>query len=171
MKDFYLPRWRYFFDNNCTAGQYGYFEWNWAHGREYYVGQTTVSDVLLKEGQAGYRYSREPEGNTIAKAEELLGKYIIPVAMADGTHYAYRYLTNDLTAKVTIVAIAGDKIDLTPYFGVLDGAVVSGDFVIESATDLSRVALKADATEGRHTGAITLPDGTVMTFSVTLNHK
>ena len=171
MKDFYLPRWKYFFDNNCTAGQYGFFEWNWAHGREYAVGQTEVSNVLLKEGQAGYRYSRKPEGNTIAKAEELLGKYIIPVAMADGTHYAYRYLANDLTAKVTIVANAGDEIDLTPYFGVLDGAVVSGGFVTESATDLSRVVLKADATEGGHTGVITLPDGTVMTFSVTLNHK
>ena len=169
MKDFYLPRWKYFFDNNCTAGQYGYFEWNWAHGREYAVGQTAVSNVLLKEGQAGYRYSREPEGNTIAKAEELLGKYIIPVAMADGTHYAYRYLANDLTAKVTIVANAGDEIDLTRYFAMLDGATVTGDFIDGNATDLTKVAIKKDVSDGSYTGVITLPDGTVLSFAVVIN--
>ena len=169
MKDFYLPRWKYFFDNNCTGGQYGYFEWNWAHGKEYYVGQTAVSSVSLKEGQAGYRYSRAPEGNTIAKAEELLGKYIIPVAVADGTHYAYRYLTNDLTAKVTIIANAGDKIDFTQYFAMLDGATVIGDFIDGNASDLTEVAVKKDVVDGSYVGVIRLADGTVLSFAVVIN--
>ena len=169
MKDFYLPRWKYFFDNNCTGGEYGYFEWNWAHGKQHAVGQKAVSDVALKEGEAGYRYSRNPEGNTIAMAEELLGKYIIPVAMADGTHYAYRYLANDLTAKVTIVANAGDKIDLTQYFAMLEGATVAGDFVDGNASDLTEVPVKKDVADGSYTGVVTLSDGTVLSFAVVIN--
>ena len=92
LKDFYLPRWKYFFDHGCTGTDYGYFEWNWAHGMEHYVGQTAVSTTPLKEGDAGYRYSREPEGNTIEEAESILGKYIIPVTTTEGTRYLYRHL-------------------------------------------------------------------------------
>ena len=169
MKDFYLPRWKYFFDNNCNGGEYGYFEWNWAHGREYHVGQTTVNNVALKEGQTGYRYSREPEGNTIKEAENLLDKYIIPISITDGTFYAYRYLNNDLTGQVTIVADAGTTIDLTLYFGAMEDAVVSGDFIAGAAKDLSRVVIKADAADGAHTGTLTLADGTVLTFAVVIN--
>ena len=169
MKDFYLPRWKYFFDNNCTGGQYGYFEWNWAHGREHVVGQTAVSNVVLKEGQAGYRYSREPEGNTIVEAETLLGKYIIPITMPDGIYYAYRYLNNDLTGQVTIVADAGATIDLAQYFGAVEGAVVSGDFIEGDVANLRQITIKSDAADGAHTGAVTLADGTVLTFAVVIN--
>lgn len=98
MKDLYLPRWRHYFDNGCTAGEYGCFEWNWAHGKEHYVGQTAISNVELAAGQAGYTdsYTREPEGNTIDKAKELLGKYIIPVVANDSVCYVYRYLSDTL---------------------------------------------------------------------------
>ena len=98
MKDLYLPRWRHYFDKDCTAGEYGYFEWNWAHGKEYYVGQTAVSNVELAAGQAGYTdsYTREPEGNTVDKAKELLEKYIIPVVVNDSVCYVYRYLSDTL---------------------------------------------------------------------------
>lgn len=169
MKDFYLPRWKYFFDNNCTGAQYGYFEWNWAHGREHAVGQTAVSNVVLKEGQSGYRYSRDPEGNTIVEAETLLGKYIIPITMPNGTYYAYRYLNNDLTGQVTIVADAGATIDLAQYFGAIEGAVVTGDFIEGDITNLKQIAVKSDAVDGAHTGTVTLTDGTVLTFAVVIN--
>ena len=168
MKDFYLPRWKYFFDNNCNGTDYGYFEWNWAHGREYAVGQTAVSNVALKKGQTGYRYTRDPEGNTIAEAETLLDKYIIPVAVNGMTHYAYRYLVNDLTEQVTIVAKSGETIDLSQYFGVLKGATVTGDF-IKDAANFKRVAIKDDVADGSHTGTITLADGTMLTFAVLIN--
>ncbi len=169
LKDFYLPRWKYYFDNNCTAGEYGYFEWNWAHGKEHYVGQKSVSTVSLVEGQPGYSYSREPEGSTVDAAKEILAKYIIPVRMSDGTYYAYRCLDNDLTAVCTIIANAGTTIDLTAYFGALEDVVLSGDFIDGNATDLSKVAIKSDAADGAHTGTITLADGTVLTFAVVLN--
>ncbi len=167
MKDLYYPRWRNYFDNNCTAAEYGLFEWNWAHGMTHEVGQTEVSTTRLTEGQAGYAYTREPEGNTVKKAKEILGKYIIPVN--NGAYYAYRYLTNDLTAKVTIIANAGTTIDLTKYFGTLTDVTVTGDFIDGTATDLSNVAVKSDAADGSHIGTITLNDGTVLTFAVVLN--
>ena len=169
MKDLYYPRWRNYFDNNCTAAEYGFFEWNWAHGMTHEVGQTAISNEPLAKGEAGHTdsYTREPEGNTVEKAKEILGKYIIPVN--NGTYYAYRYLTNDLTAKVTIIANAGTKIDLTKYFGALTDVTVTGDFIDGTATDLSNVAVKSDATDGSHVGTITLNDGTVLTFAVVLN--
>ena len=169
MKDLYLPRWKYYFDNNCTDGEYGYFEWNWAHGLTHEVGQTAVSDTRLVEGQTGYSYSREPEGDAVTSAKALLEKYIVPIQMSNSTYYAYRYLTNDLSTLLTIVANAGTTIDLTQYFGTLSGATVSGDFIDGTATDLSCVAIKADATDGNYTGTLTLADGTVLTFGVALN--
>ena len=171
LKDYYYKRWKYYFDNNCTNGEYKYFEWNWAHGKEHYVGQTGFSNVDLTADQDGHtsKYTREPVGKTVEEAKSMLGKYIIPVAMADGTHYAYRYLTNDLSNKVTIIA-TGSTIDLAQYFGALEGATVTGDFIEGEATDLTNIPLKADL-DGAYTGTITLADGTVLTFGVSINPK
>ncbi len=166
IKDLYYPRWKYFFDHECKVGEYKFFEWNWAHGMTHEVGQTTVSTTRLTEGEPGYAYTREPEGNTVDKAKEILGKYIIPVN--NGAYYAYRYLTNDLTAKVTIIANKNVAIDLSEYFGELTGATVTGDF-IEDGTDFKSITIKSEATGGAHTGTITLTDGTVLTFTVVLN--
>ena len=172
LKDYYYKRWKYYFDNNCTNGEYQYFEWNWAHGKEHYVGQTGFSNVDLTADQDGHtsKYTREPVGNTVEEAKSMLGKYIIPVTMADGTHYAYRYLTNDLSNKVTIIA-TGSTIDLAQYFGALEGATVTGDFMDGSATDLQNISLKSNLADGAYTGTITLADGTVLTFGVSVNPK
>ena len=172
LKDYYYKRWKYYFDNNCTDGEYKYFEWNWAHGKEHYVGQTGFSNVDLTEEQDGHtsKYTREPVGNTVEEAKSMLGKYIIPVTMADGTHYAYRYLTNDLSNKVTIIA-TGSTIDLAQYFGALEGATVTGEFMDGSATDLQNISLKSNLADGAYTGTITLADGTVLTFGVSVNPK
>lgn len=171
MKDVYLPRWQHYFDNNCTtSSNYFFFSWNWAHGMTHAVGDTQKSTTRLTEGAAGYSYTREPENtNTVEKAVEMLGRYIIPVAMADGTHYAYRYLTNDLSSKVTIIAV-GESIDLTQYFGALEGATVTGDFIDGTANDLANIPLKADL-DGAYTGTITMADGTALTFGVSANPK
>lgn len=171
MKDLYYPRWKHYFDNNCTSADYDYFAWNWAHGKEHYVGQTAVSNVALRAGQKGHTstYTREPEGNTLEKAKEVLGKYIIPVVSNTGTYYAYRCLTNDLSAICTVVAEAGQTIDLSTYFGELTNVSITGDFIDGTATDIKAVTVKADATDGSHTGTITLTDGTVLTFAVVIN--
>ena len=96
IKDFYLPRWKYFFDNGCKPANYGFFEWNWAHGMEHSVGQTEVSSVRLDKKQKGYSYSPTPKGNTLKLARKLLDKYIVPVKMGNDTFYAYRYLENNV---------------------------------------------------------------------------
>lgn len=96
IKDFYLPRWKYFFDNGCKPANYGFFEWNWAHGMEHSVGQTEVSTVRLGKKQKGYSYSPTPKGNTLKLARKLLDKYIVPVMMGNDTFYAYRYLENNV---------------------------------------------------------------------------
>ncbi|MBR6698835.1 MAG: alpha-N-acetylglucosaminidase C-terminal domain-containing protein, partial [Bacteroidaceae bacterium] len=169
LKDLYYPRWKHYFDNNCTTAEYKFFEWNWAHGMKHSVGQTAISNEPLAKGEAGHTdsYTREPEGNTVDKAKEILGKYIIPVN--NGAYYAYRYLTNDVTAKVTIIANAGTTIELTEYFGALTDVTVTGDFIDGTATDLSNVAIKSNAADGSHIGTITLTDGTVLTFAVVIN--
>lgn len=170
MKDVYLRRWEYFFENGCPTDNnnlYGYFMWNWAHGMTHTPGETTVSTTPLKKGETGYSYSREPEGNTVEEATELLGKYIIPVKTNDGTHYAYRYLSNDLTGKMSVVAFAGAELDLSLYFGALENVTVSGGFLAADATSMT-VTAKADA-EGAYTGTITSTDGTAFTFDVVVN--
>ncbi|MBR3876921.1 MAG: alpha-N-acetylglucosaminidase [Bacteroidaceae bacterium] len=171
MKDLYYPRWKHYFDNNCTSAEYGFFEWNWAHGRVHSVGQTAVSDVYLTEGQTGHTssYKREPEGNTIDVAKEVLGKYIIPVVADDGKYYAYRHLSNDMTAICTVVAEPGATIDLSSYFGELTDVTITGDFIDGTATDIKNVTIKADATDGSHAGTITLSDGTELSFAVVIN--
>ena len=177
LKDFYYKRWKHYFDNDCTNGEYKYFEWNWAHGKVHEVGQTDFSNVDLTAEQDGHtsKYTREPEGNTIEEANEMLGKYIIPVVKADGSvYYAYRYLTNDeMASKVAIMATAGGALNLTEIFKVdLTGATVSGDFATmvtdNTFADFSNVVVKSDATTGSHAGVITLTDGTVLKFNVVL---
>lgn len=176
LKDYYLPRWIYYFKEiesgrTPTGDNYKFFEWNWAHGMKHSVGQTAISNELLAKDEAGHTdtYTRNPEGNTVELAKEMLGKYIIPVAMSDGTHYAYRFLENDLSSKITIVANAGSTIDLKQYFGNLTDVTVTGDFIDGTVTDLSKVAIKADAADGAHTGTISMTDGTSLTFSVVFN--
>ncbi len=177
LKDFYYKRWKHYFDNDCTSAEYKYFEWNWAHGMTHNVGDAAISSTELTVGQDGHTdsYTREPVGNTIEEANEMLGKYIIPVVKADGeVYYAYRYLTNDeMASKVAIMATAGGTLNLTEIFKTdLTGATVSGDFATmvtdNTFADFSNVAIKADATTGSHAGVITLTDGTVLKFNVVL---
>ena len=71
--------------------------------------------------------------------------------------------------EITIIAEPGEAIDLTPFFGEQSGAVVSGDFIDGDATDLGNVIIRDDASDGAHTGVVTMPDGTIYTFAVIIN--
>ncbi|MCQ2237730.1 MAG: alpha-N-acetylglucosaminidase [Bacteroidaceae bacterium] len=72
LKDFYYPRWKYYFDHDmqAAAGSWFYGEWEWAHnlkvdfGRE---GVTTEREVK--------RYPANPEGNTLQEARKIMDKY------------------------------------------------------------------------------------------------
>ena len=69
----------------------------------------------------------------------------------------------------TIIAKSGESIDLTAYFGNLDGAILSGDFFNGNVTDFSKVQIRDDASKGSHTGIIAMRDGTIHTFSVVID--
>ena len=172
IKDLYYPRWKYFFDHECKAGEYQFFEWNWAHGMTHEVGQTTVSDTRLTEGEPGYAYTREPEGNTVEKAMEILDKYIVPLQIGDSTYYAYRHLTNDLSPMITVVAEPGETIDVSPYFISLNQVHVYGDFIDHEenrCADLSQIPVRSDIADGVYIATVDLNDGTMLEFAVVIN--
>ena len=172
IKDLYYPRWKYFFDHECEAGEYQFFEWNWAHGMTHEVGQTEVSTTRLTEGEPGYAYTREPEGNTVEKAKEILDKYIIPLQIGDSTYYAYRHLNNDLTPMITVVAEPGETIDVSPYFISLHQVHVYGDFIDHEdnrCADLSQIPVSSDIADGVYIATVDLNDGTMLEFAVVIN--
>ena len=177
LKDYYYKRWKYYFDNNCTGAEYKYFEWNWAHGKEHYVGQTGFSDVDLTEEQDGHtsKYTREPEGNTVDIAKSMLAKYIIPVKYDNGTtYYAYRTFTTDLAGKATVNTASGSTVDFTQYFNVPADATITGDFINNDKQSANIMAVPTvKPQEGKsYTGTITLTDGTVLqNFTVVLKEQ
>lgn len=173
LKDYYYPRWKHFFDNNCTSAEYKFFEWNWAHGLTHNVGDASISTTSLKEGQAGHTdsYTREPEGNTVEEATNLLNKYIIPVTVNGRTHYAYRYLSNDLSNIATLPVQKGAQVDLTPYFGELSIYSITSTAVEETVTNLKEVAIRSEVDDGSHKATLTLTDGTILTFYLSVNPK
>ena len=70
---------------------------------------------------------------------------------------------------ITIIATQGETIDLTQYFGEESGAAVCGDFIEGDATDLSRIVIRSDASDGPHTAIASMPDGTIFLFTVMIN--
>ena len=168
LKDYYLPRWEYYFANDCNGCDYFFFEWNWAHGKEHTVGQTEKSDKALSPSQKGYSYNRLPEGKTIKEGKKLFGKYLIPITLADDTYYAYRHLTNNLSEALKIEASAGCSINLEPYFGKLADVKVEGDCLEQATSTLKRININKEATSGTHQVTITLLDGTKFLFTVAI---
>ena len=173
MNDLYLPRWKYYFDKNCTAGEYKYFEWNWAHGMTHAVGQNAVSTTPLTADQEGHtsKYTREPEGNTVTEAWNLLNKYIVALKGTNGTtKYAYRHLGlehNNYASAVTIAVPAG-TVDLTPFLtGNLTNVTLTSGAVTGNATDLSAVNVTGSA--GTYDATLTFDDKTVIKFKLQVN--
>ena len=166
LKDYYLPRWEYYFANGCVGCDYFFFEWNWAHGKEHVVGQTAKSDVALVPGQDGYSYDRMPEGNTVKEAKRLFAKYLLPIHTDSGTYYAYRHLSNNLSDKLVIKASAGGKLNLAPYLGNLSEVLIEGDVLSHPTSHVKRVYVREDAPYGIYKVTAILPDATTIVFEV-----
>ena len=185
LKDYYLPRWKYYFENNCThpdedVRNYFYFEWNWAHGLEHNVGNTSKSSTKLAQGKPGYSYSRDAEGVTVDVAQAKLAKYIIPVQAEDGTVYAYRHLENDLKESVRLTVEEGGTVNLCDYFdGLLANetinATITSDCIARVVEDAdATIVIKNDAANGEATeydAKITLTDGTVIDFVLVVHSE
>ena len=170
LKDFYLPRWQHFFDNGCKPADYGFFEWNWAHGMEHSVGQTEKSSVRLTDGQCGYSYSPKPKGNTVKQAAKLLEKYILPVSMGDATFYAYRHLENNVPETV-FSAVAGEDIDMSKTLGRLGKVKVTGECIECKAGKPDDMCIKPGTPAGVHTLTVALDDGTAFSVKVEVRGK
>ena len=80
----------------------------------------------------------------------------MPISVDGQTYYAYRMLDNDLSQKVTIVAQAGQTIDLSSYITTSDPVTITGDAIDGTQTDLTKVMIKSDATDGNHTATVAL---------------
>ena len=169
LKDFYLPRWKAFFDNGCKPADYGFFEWNWAHGMEHSVGQTEVSSVRLRKKQNGYSYSPTPKGNTVKLARKLLDRYIIPLRVGENTFYAYRYLENEVP-ELHISTYIGGKIDLSETFGGLKNVKVEAAFIENRSGKLNDIRIKPATPLGLHTVSVVLEDGTRFNFKVAVRN-
>ena len=174
LMDVYLPRWEAYFDNNCNGLEYKFFEWNWAHGMKHEVGQTAISTEPLSKGDKGHTdsYTREPEGNTVDEAKAMLGKYIIPVKVADGTYYAYRYLENDIRKTLTLSVNEGSTLNLSDYFGELNDVTITAGCIEGEVNDAANVVIKsgsANGTTAKYDVNIAFNDGTVIKFALVVN--
>lgn len=109
LKDYYYPRWEYYFNHSCAAPAAGWFysEWNWAHELEGKWGALAKGKQMKAERTY---YTREPEGSTVEQAERVLHKYLLPLTLKDGTrYYAYRALSTDLRGKYEVLATPGEE--------------------------------------------------------------
>ncbi len=160
VKDFYRSRWATFFqnlDNNASQPTWFDVDWAWAHN-------------------ASLSYSNVPEGNTADVASELFGKYFALLTDGNGNRYhLYRYMTTDLAATLSQTALRGSSYAMplqslpegvTATVGIdlnLDGAITDD----ETFNSLS-VAIPATASTGKAQVIVTLSDGTVLKYKLTI---
>ena len=160
MKDFYYKRWKDFFDsrdNGTSQPDWFTNDWNWAHN-------------------ANLSYSDQPVGNTAEVATTLFDKYFAVVNQADGNpYYAYRYIDNDLTSVLNEKALR-DKTYTFPLQSIPAGTTVAlgidsnNDGVISAAETTQSLSayIPFDAAVGKVKACLTLSDGTVLSFKITL---
>lgn len=162
MKDYYYPRWKYFFDNNLNGTDWFDMEWKWAHN----TGGTT------------YSYANTTTGDTKAVAEKLFGKYFIPITVNDGsTYFVYRTMDNDLSKLFSMEGFRGQSLVLpfsipagmTSNFSVDfngDGSFGEG----ESASGNS-IQIPENSATSQVKAKLDMSDGTVLLFNVVLKDK
>lgn len=152
LKDYYYPRWEYYFAHNCAAPSAGWFysEWNWAHELQGKWGASAKGTKMKTERTY---YSPVPEGNTVEEAQKLLARYILPLTLDNGTtHYAYRSLATDLTDRLTVVKVPGKE----PLpAGVAEAEVASINVTTQGKatlllTDGTELHYNVDLTTGLH---------------------
>ena len=193
LRDYYYPRWRYWFDHDMKAPAAGWFysEWNWAHELQNPDAPDAAAQSLEQWGaskkgtqlkaQRTY-YSPEPEGSTLDVAREVLAAYVLPVTLSSGkTYYAYRALDTDLTsstaAKRLLITLSATAAEITQPLGVPADQVATfaidfngdGTYAPEETAAAPVIAYTADAAWGKTVKAyVVLTDGTKVTFRYTL---
>lgn len=166
LRDYYYPRWEYYFNHNCTNPSAGWFysEWNWAHELE---GEWGTSSKGTQTKSDRTYYSPIPEGNTVEEAKKLLQKFILPVQQNNKSiRYIYRALQTDISLTLTLDVSAGSPVVL-PIVGEtnIDGENVTASLKLDDV-ELPSLTVPADATLGVHKAEYSLSDGTVIKFKI-----
>lgn len=113
-------------------------------------------------------YSTVPQlyGLVNGEFDEVNNKAIENPLLTDNLHNEMDKVRKHSYSGTTINTKRGERIDLTAYFGNLDGAIVRGGFMEGDTSDLSRILIRGDISDGLHTGILKMNDGTIHTFSV-----
>jgi hypothetical protein len=119
--------------------------------------------------ETGYSTNPQLFGFVDGEYDETTNKASANQAVVNNLRDELEKIRNSSYNGTTIIAETGEIIDLTAYFGNLDGAILSGDFFNGNVTDFSKVVIKEDASKGSHTGIIAMSDGTIHTFSVVID--
>lgn len=156
MRDYYYPRWKYFFDNDCQGKDWFTDEWAWAH-------------------DATKTYSNVPQGDSRTTARRLVAKHFLPLTIDGGKMYiAYRTLTSDLTATYCPEAYRGETFSMNMQ--IPDGTKatlaidLNGDGMMaeNESFGTTDVQIPASSVTGSVKAGLTLDDGTQIAFSVVL---
>ncbi len=163
LKDFYYPRWKTFFDNlDKGQSQPDWFssDWAWAH-------------------DASLSYADQPKGSTVDVARRLMSAYLIDFTLADGTTYpVYRRLETDARQEVSATALRG-KTFTAPLAALPEGVTATlgidfdndGRITADETTTGLTATIPATAVAGKVTARLTLSDGTIFTFRLTLKDE
>lgn len=160
MKDYYYARWKTWFDNGMKAPTWFQWEWNWAH---------TNPGI----------YPSEAIGDSHEVASQILPKYLSPFTTVGGIKpaiYVPRLISTDATSKVIDTAFRDQE--YMPNF------TTTGTQIAEIAIDFNKSGLfeeyeisrdpegsfviPADAPVGERKCQITLEDGTVFTYTISI---
>ena len=162
MKDYYYPRWKYFFDNDLNGTDWFDMEWKWAHN----TGGTT------------YSYANTTTGDTKAVAEKLFGKYFIPITVNDGSKYfVYRTMDNDLSKLFSMEGFRGQSLVLP--FSIPAGMTSTfsvdfngdGSFGEDESVSGNSIQIPENSATSQVKAKLDMSDGTVLLFNVVLKDK
>ena len=119
--------------------------------------------------ETGYSTSPQLFKHVNGEFDETSNKANENTAIVNNLANELEKIRNREYQKITIIAEPGETLDLTEYFGESSNAVVSGDFIEGDATDIRNIVIRKDATDGPHTGVVTMTDGTIFLFTVIIN--
>lgn len=154
MKDFYYPRWKYYFDNNLSGTDWFVMEDKW------------VKDAALS-------YSDQPVGQTATVAAELFASYFLPFTRPDGTpYYIMRKFDQDKSGEIRYPVYRGESFTAPVLLPAGQTARLSVDFDNNGVYDTSETveALTVTVPENAVTGDVharlVLSDGTSFVFAL-----
>lgn len=156
MRDYYYPRWKTYFDDITATHDWYESEHVWAHNSELH-------------------YQDTPIGDTKAIAQELLAKYFIAIPIGDHhTYYIYKAIETDKRGDITMHAFRGEEYTCPAILpqGTAPTLCIDlnndGRFSDNETTQGTSLAVPTHAVAGNVKARLSLPDGTALIYTLTL---